>query len=150
MLTFQEKLAIIESYPNLQRKDVSLGRVNFQFEESILDKKNVVYHLHPSGNGFVFAELIDEDYDLDDKGMVNIRDFNEKELRKVINQAIESLSESTFEEIWINREKQILKVVNDLDVWNIYAGEMLDGTFHTYNGAASYLEEEGFRRTNKS
>ncbi|MGQ0517887.1 hypothetical protein ACT453_49800, partial [Bacillus sp. D-CC] len=55
MLTFEEKLSIIESFPELERKNVSLKRVNFHFEESRLDKKNVVYHLHPNGNGFVYA-----------------------------------------------------------------------------------------------
>ena len=55
MLTFTEKLAIIESFPQLQRKDVSLGRVNFHFEESVYDKKIVVQHLHPNGNGYVYA-----------------------------------------------------------------------------------------------
>lgn len=149
MLTFEEKLAIIETFPELQRKDVSLGRVNFQYDESVLDKKNVVYHLHPNGNGFVYAELIDEDYALDNKGMVNIRDYTEQELRDVISLSIASLSESDeepFEETWINKEKQILKVIHDFDLWNVYAGEMLDGTFPTYSGAASYLEQEGFIR----
>lgn len=55
MLTFEEKLAIIESFPELERVNVSLGRVNFQFNESVYEKKNVVYHLHPNGNGFVYA-----------------------------------------------------------------------------------------------
>ncbi len=34
MLTFEEKLSIIESFPELERKNVSLKRVNFHFEES--------------------------------------------------------------------------------------------------------------------
>ena len=148
MLTFEEKLAIIESFPELERKDVSLGRINFHFNDAVIDKKNIVYHLHPNGNGYVFAELIEEDnYDFDHKGMVNIRDFTENQLRKIIQQSIASLSEKEpVEETWINDEKQILTLISDFDLWNIYAGEMLDGTFPTYNGAANYLEEEGFRR----
>ncbi|WP_117170922.1 hypothetical protein [Paraliobacillus sediminis] len=147
MLTFEEKLAIIESYPMLKRKNVSLGRVNFQYEEAVINKQNVVYHLHPNGNGYVFAELIDEDYNLDNNGMVNIRDFDEKALRKVINQSIDSLSEQEpFEETWINPENQTLKIINDFDSWNIYAGDLLDATYATYNGATNYLEQEGFRR----
>lgn len=147
MLTFEEKLEIIESFPELQRHDISLGRVNFHFEESIMDKKVVVYRLHPNGNGFVYAELIDDNYPIDSKGMVSIRDFTEQELRKVIKQSIASLSEpEPFEETWINAEDQTLKIVYDFDLWNVYAGEMLDGTFVTYNSAADYLEQEGFRR----
>ncbi|WP_226036868.1 hypothetical protein [Aquibacillus saliphilus] len=147
MLTFEEKLTIIESFPELQRKEVSLGRVNFHYEESVIDKKIVVNHLHPNGNAFVFTELIDDEpYAIDDRGMTNIRDFSEKELRKVIRLSIESLSEKHFEETWINKEQQTLKIVYDYDSWNIYADEMLDGTYATYNGAADYLQQEGFKR----
>lgn len=39
MLTFEEKLTIIESFPELTRNDISLGRVNFHFEESVKDKR---------------------------------------------------------------------------------------------------------------
>ena len=49
MLTFEEKLAIIESFPELEKRTVSMGRINFHYEESASDKKNVVYHLHPMG-----------------------------------------------------------------------------------------------------
>ncbi|MBP1947177.1 hypothetical protein [Virgibacillus litoralis] len=147
MLTFEEKLAIIESFPELQRHDVSLGRVNFHFEESIMDKKIVVYRLHPNGNGFVYAEEIDENYPIDSKGMVNIRDFSEQELWKVLKQSIDSLSESELiEETWINPENQTLMLTNDYNAWNIYAGDDLDGTHATYNAAADYLHQEGFRR----
>lgn len=150
MLIFEEKLAIIESFPNLKRKDVSLGRVNFHYDESVLEKKIVVYHLHPNGNGFVYAELINDDYEVDHKGMVNIRDFNEEELRKIINQSIESLSEKEpFEEEWINDEEFILTLRNDFDSWNVYSDELLDATFNTYNGAVAYLQEEGFRMHSK-
>lgn len=145
MLTFEEKLTIIESFPELSRKNVSLKRVNFQFEASIADKKNVVYHLHPNGNGFVYAERIEKEYDLDNKGMVNIRNFTETELRTIIRESIKSLSEAD-DEIWTNKENQTLRLVNDFDLWNVYAGDMLDGTFPTYRGAVDYLEQEGFQR----
>ena len=39
MLTFEEKLAVIESFTQLKRNDVSLKRVNFQFEKSVQDRK---------------------------------------------------------------------------------------------------------------
>ncbi|MFD1851307.1 hypothetical protein [Oceanobacillus bengalensis] len=149
MLTFEEKLTIIESFPELKRNDISLGRVNFHYEESIFDKKIVVYHLHPNGNGFVYAENIDGDYQTDQKGMTNIRDFTEEELRTIITQAIASLSEfKVFEEAWINSEKQILTLIHEYDTWDIYAGDLLDGTYASYNAAADYLQQEGFRRVN--
>lgn len=155
MLTFEEKLAIIESFPELERKNVSLGRVNFHFEDSIYDKKNVVYHLHPNGNGYVYAEFL-AGYDLDAKGMVNVRDFSAEELRTIIKQSIDSLSPNTTlesaiiedneEERWVNSDNHTLILVNEDGMWNVYAGLNLDGTFLSYNEAKQYLEEEGFRK----
>lgn len=155
MLTFEEKLAIIEAFPELKRKNVSLGRVNFQYEESVTDKKNIVYHLHPNGNGFVYAEPLGG-YSTDDKGMVNIRDFSKHELRTIIGQAIEALSPRTiaeeaiigeaFEERWVDAENHTLILIDEDEMWNIYSGLNLEDTFATYQEAALYLEEEGFKR----
>jgi hypothetical protein len=155
MLTFEQKLSIIESFPELTRKDVSLNRVNFHYEGSGSDRKNVVYHLHPNGNGFVYTELIGG-YEKDEKGMTNIRDFSEDELRAVITQSIQSLVEgpvevSTIEEdfeeeTWRNADKHTLVVTYEDEMWNVYAGTNLDGTFPSYNEAKQYLEEEGFRK----
>lgn len=156
MLTFEQKLAIIETFPQLERKNVSLGRVNFHFEESVTEKKNVVYHLHPNGNGFVYTEEI-KDFPSDNKGMVNIRDFSEEDLRTVIEQSILSLSAKSSEETatvkeideeqWINAENHTLTLVHEDDeMWNVYAGVNLDGTFLSYNEAKQYLEEEGFEK----
>lgn len=91
MLTFQQKIHILESFPQLERRDVSLGRVNFHYEGSIYDKKTVGYHLHPNGNGFIYAGRLDRP-DVNDKGFVNIRDFTESELRQLVQQSIDSLS----------------------------------------------------------
>ncbi|HZG72378.1 MAG TPA: hypothetical protein VEY51_12655 [Chondromyces sp.] len=156
MLTFEEKLAIIESFPELKRKDVSLKRVNFQFEESISDKKNVVYHLHPNGNGFVYAGHL-HGYDTDERGLVNIRDFSAEELREVIEKSILALSpkttaesaiveEASEEETWINQENQKLTLIEEEGSWYVYAGLNLDGVFNSYGEAAEYLDEEGFKR----
>lgn len=155
MLSFEEKLAIVESFPQLTRKNVSLGRVNFHYEESAADKKIVVYHLHPNGNGFVYAEYING-YEPDEKGMVNIRDFSAKELRNIIEQSIQSLAprtaaesaivgESDDEEYWINDENHTLILIYEDEMWNVYAGLNLDGTFTSYSEATQYLKEEGFK-----
>lgn len=156
MLTFEEKLTIIESFPGLERKNVSLGRINFHYEESRLDKKNVVYHLHPNGNGFVYAGHL-KGYKTNDKGMVNIRDFSAEELRSLLEKSLDALSQEPIEEItltddfqeeeWINEDKHILTLIKeDEDLWNVYAGLNLDGTFNSYKEAAQYLDEEGFTR----
>lgn len=155
MLTFEEKLAIIESFPELERRNVSMGRINFHYKDSASDKKNVVYHLHPNGNGFVYgAEL--NDYKISDKGMVNIRDFSTDELRTIIQKSIFSLTQKTItkvpvfegqkEEKWINEARQTLMLVHEEDMWCVYAGLNLDGAFNSYGEAAEYLTEEGFTR----
>ncbi|WP_047152699.1 hypothetical protein [Aneurinibacillus tyrosinisolvens] len=150
MLTFEEKLAIIESFPQLERKNVSLGRVNFHYEESAFDKKIVVYHLHPNGNGFVYAGHL-PDYDTDDKGLVNIRDYAADELRSLIKSSIESLSDdSEMEEEqgeqWTGPEEQTLLLVHENDLWNVYTGLNLEASFETYEEAEQYMQEEGFVR----
>jgi hypothetical protein len=157
MLTFEEKLAIIDTFPELERVNVSLGRVNYQFNESKLEKKNVVYHLHPNGNGFVYAGKLPI-YQKDQKGMVNIRDFSAKELKHLISESIKSLSSeeiSTVEtaiigenraEQWINAGNQNLMLVNEDEAWNIYFGLNLEESFNTYEEAEIFLVEEGFKR----
>ncbi|MDN3016982.1 hypothetical protein PH210_12350 [Paenibacillus sp. BSR1-1] len=157
MLTFEEKLAIIEAFPELEKVNVSLGRVNFQFNESVSDKKNVVYHLHPNGNGFVYAGRL-PNYQTNDKGMANIRDFSAKELKQIIKESISSLTAvekpvtetaiigENQEERWVNEEKEQLLLINEDEAWNIYFGLNLEETFSTYEEAEMFLVEEGFKR----
>ncbi|TCN00609.1 hypothetical protein EV294_10157 [Paenibacillus sp. BK033] len=158
MLTFDEKLAIIESFPELTRTNVSLGRVNFQFENSLYDRKNVVYHLHPNGNGFVYAGLL-RNFSQDDKGMINIRDYNELQLRTLLRQSIDSLSVREEEpapkpsrnrkkkdQLWTNGENQSLTVKWEDDMWYVYSGLNLEMAFEAYGEVEEYMKEEGFRR----
>lgn len=158
MLTFAEKLAIIESFPQLQRKDVSLGRVNFHFEESVYDKKIVVQHLHPNGNGFVYAGYLSSK-ETDKKGMINIRDYSEEELRDVLQKSIAYLSESQEKQevadefaelkgVWVKRgpDKEELTLIQEDLLWNVYAGTNLEECFESPIAAEQYLLEEGFRK----
>jgi hypothetical protein len=157
MLSFEEKLEVIESFPQLERKDVSLKRVNFPYVESGSEKKNVVYHLHPNGNGFVYADKL-KGYDTDNKGMVNIRDFSKEELREIIEKSIQSLvpntveekaisEESMEEEEWIDSENNTLLLLQEEGFWNIYAGVNLENSFSSYEEACEYLKEEGFKKS---
>ncbi|MCM3724161.1 hypothetical protein M3226_00390 [Neobacillus cucumis] len=157
MLTFNEKLAIIESYPELERKDVSLKRVNFQLPESISDKKNIVYHLHPNGNGFVYAGHLDH-YETDEKGMVNIRDFSAEQLRNILTESIaallpleksaneEAIIGELQEERWVDEEGNVLILLFENEVWNIYFGLNLEESFDTYEEAIAFMQEEGFKQ----
>lgn len=150
MLTFEEKLDIIEEFPELEKKEISLGRLNFHFEESLYDKKIVIYRLHPNGNGFIYAGEI-EGYPTDEKGMVNIKDMHAEDLRALIRDAIDSLSLSPAEknpvmEEWLNKNDQSLVLMREEDGFNVYAEEQLEGTFNSYEEAVNFLEQEGFNR----
>jgi hypothetical protein len=158
MLTFDEKVNIIEKFPQLERKNVSLGRVNFQLKNSLSDKKNIVYHLHPNGNGYVYAGHL-SNIPVDDKGMVNIRDFSAEELRDLINEAIIGLSpdedqgkehqlkDKRIEEHWKNANNEELILLYENEAWNLYFGLNLDATFDSYKEAEEFLLEEGFHRS---
>jgi hypothetical protein len=155
MLTFEEKKAIIESFPEIVRKEVSMGRLNYHYGKSSSDKKVVVYHLHPNGNGFVFAKHL-QGVSTDSKGFVNIRDYSADDLRAIIQQSIKSLEPKPTDEIsiigdleeetWIDKNRHTLLLKKEDGAWNVYAGLNFDGTFNSYREASSYLEEEGFRR----
>ena len=90
MISFAEKEAVAGSFAELERREVSMGRVNYHYEGSVREKKIVVYHLHPNGNGFVYAGLL-EGVETDAKGFVNIRDYGAEELRELIRRSIRSL-----------------------------------------------------------
>ncbi|WP_135556318.1 hypothetical protein [Paenibacillus cymbidii] len=170
MLSFEQKLAIADSFRELSRKDVSLGRVNYHYEASVQEKKTVIYHLHPNGNGFVYAGEL-KGYEADAKGLVNIRDYSEDELRALIAQSIRLLGggsesvggagtgvpepsaagsegEPTREERWRNAKRQelLLQWEEEDGMWYVFAGDNLDTVWETYDEAREYLEEEGFSR----
>lgn len=156
MLSFEQKLAVLDSYPELERKNVSLGRVNYHFEESRHDKKTVAYHLHPNGNGFVYAGLL-KGYPVDDKGLVNIRDYSEDELRALLDATIAALaayepsSPAPSRKMgkaqgshWTDATGNKLELKHEEDMWYLYAGVNLEMAFETLQEAEEYLAEEGF------
>ncbi|RWZ58077.1 hypothetical protein EQV77_09850 [Halobacillus fulvus] len=150
MLTFEEKLSIIEEFEELTKKEISMGRVNFHFEDSLYDKQIVVYRLHPNGNGFVYGGEMN-DYETDDRGMINIRHFDAEELRDVVRDSIDSLSLSPAEknpvmEEWLNNFDQALILLREEDGFAVYADERLEGFFNSYQEAAEFLTQEGFKK----
>ncbi|UUZ82425.1 hypothetical protein LJK88_50075 [Paenibacillus sp. P26] len=155
MLSFEEKKRIIESFPELTRKEVSLGRLNYHYEESGYEKKVVVYHLHPNGNGFVYGGHL-TGYETDDRGLINIRDYTEAELKEVVQASIRSLAPKTeaeqavagdaYEERWVAADGQSLMLLQEDDLWYVYSGLNLEMAFDTYEEAEAYLKEEGFAR----
>lgn len=164
MLTFEQKIAILDSFPELERKDVSLGRVNYHFEGSAHEKKTVGYRFHPNGNGYVFAGLIGG-YEPDDKGFVNVRDFTEEQLREIVEASIRSLAPGADsaarspkpaqaaavpaapdDEIWTDGSGQELILKLEDETYFVYSGASLEMAFETLDEANEYLAEEGFSR----
>ncbi|MEB2300080.1 hypothetical protein LAV72_10670 [Lysinibacillus xylanilyticus] len=151
MLTFEQKQAIIDSFPELTKKEISLKRVNYHFMDSLYEKTIVVEKLHPNGNGFVFIGDLLRYEEEANKGLVNIRDYDEQQLREIIEDAIQYLSEEAedqepIEEVWQNREGAQLMLAFEQRSWNVYHGENLEEAFGTHDAAKEYLLEEGFRK----
>ncbi|QTH42461.1 hypothetical protein J4772_34220 [Cohnella sp. LGH] len=160
MLSFEEKLAIMQSFPELQRKDVSLGRVNFHYDASLTDKKNVGYHFHPNGNGYVYAVGLDG-VETDGKGFANVRDYDEPQLRELVARSIRLLGGSASSgksdsgtagtldaeaesEKWRNEDGDELSLQFEDDMWYLFAGLNLEMAFETREEAEEYLADEGF------
>ncbi|MGL6228532.1 MAG: hypothetical protein ACRC3J_04880 [Culicoidibacterales bacterium] len=155
MLSFEEKKNLIETnFPELTSNPISLGRINYQFLESTSEKINVISHLHPNGNGFVYVGT-NSNHKADAKGLVNIRDFSEADLITIIQESIkllatppvQELKENPVAEIWINANNVELALVEDLneELFFVYTDEdMLDSVFNSYSEAVDYLDQEGF------
>ncbi|SEK40555.1 hypothetical protein [Paenibacillus sp. OK003] len=168
MLNVEQKLEVLQSYPQLQRKDVSLGRVNFHYEESAYEKKIVALHIHPNGNGYIYAGLL-PNYETDNKGFVNIRDYSEADLRTLLDETIKAMSTnpnaveseepepeqakaaptlattSTAGGTWIDEDGHTLTLKYEDDMWYVYSGVNLDMAFESRSEAGEYLKEEGFK-----
>ncbi|OCS84536.1 hypothetical protein [Caryophanon tenue] len=155
MLTFEQKQQIIESYSELERKDISLKRVNYHLPTSLYEKTLVVEKLHPNGNGYVFVgDLLAYESMADERHLVNIREFSEKQLRDILADVIAYLTEEDepvlpLHETWSNREGDVLTVRFDGHDYGVYHGENVEEIFGKYETAKSYLLEEGFRLKTK-
>ena len=152
MLTFEQKQTIIESFPELTKKEISLKRLNYHFEATLYEKSIVVEKLHPNGNGFVFVgDLLKYEKEANDKGLVNIREYDEEALREIVAASIHYLSEeiddSPIIEDWVSREGAKLQLVFENRSWNIYHNENLEEAFGTRETAVAYLREEGFKQS---
>ncbi|MFC9710669.1 hypothetical protein ACFTRD_21210 [Paenibacillus sp. NPDC056933] len=166
MLNVEQKLEVLQSYPQLQRKDVSLGRVNFHYEDSAYEKKIVALHIHPNGNGYIYAGLL-PNYETDNKGFVNIRDYSEAALRTLLDETIKAMSynpnavesnepeqaktvptlvtTSTGGGTWIDEDGHTLTLKYEDDMWYVYSGLNLDMAFESRSEAGEYLKDEGFK-----
>lgn len=148
MLTFEQKQAVLAEFTQLTKKEISLKRLNYHFEDSLYEKTIVVEKLHPNGNGFVFVGSLEKYKEQSQKGMVNIRDFSEAELREIVQDSInylaEEIDDSPIVEIWTNRDGTTLELVYNYQNYSVYHDKNLEDTFGTREAAVQYLKEEGF------
>ncbi len=113
MLSFEEKKAIFQSF-NLVEKQISNGRVNFNYPKSIQRGQVVGTQLHTTGNGYVIGKYLSSEiiekykFQLDSRGWISIKDFTKEELMNVITEAIKSMSEteSKYEEISLQKTEE--------------------------------------------
>jgi hypothetical protein len=91
LLSFEEKHLIFLSFPELTETKISKDRINFKYRSSKKKGKVLACELHPSGNGYVCGKYMD-DYPVDDRGWVRIKDYTENELKTIIRKAIDSMS----------------------------------------------------------
>jgi hypothetical protein len=97
MLSFEVKKAIFRSF-NLEEKQISNGRINFNFPESKQRGQVVGTQLHTSGNGYVIGKYMTPEtinkygFQVDSRGWISIKELTKEQLVEVITEAIRSMS----------------------------------------------------------
>lgn len=149
MLTFEEKKALFEEFPELRAVPVSLKRVNYHFDESAVDKKIVVRFLHPNGNAYIYAGYLPEEETED--GYISVLGAEEEEIKDLIKKAIRFLKktkdgyEEGYQEIWENELKEKLYLRYDNPMWLVVLkNNQVEAVFNTKEAAEGYLMDEGF------
>jgi hypothetical protein len=150
MLSFEQKQKIIETFPELEKREISLKRLNYHYDESLYEKTIVVEKLHPNGNGFVYVgDLLKYENEANEKGLVNIRDYSEQKLREIVSDAIAYLSEDPDQPIienWISNDGTEIELIYEKRSWGVYYQQNLEENFGTREAAVAYLQEEGFKK----
>ncbi|MBC1522461.1 hypothetical protein HB912_12465 [Listeria aquatica] len=150
MLSFEEKRKIITRFTVLEEKPVSMKRYNYHYPASKRDKTVLVKHLHPNGNGFVYAPYLEGEEVLDKEGYVNIYEATEDKLIQLIERAITYMDSDgeAYQEgdtfVYQNDAGELLKLVFENKMWIVYAYENVEAVFKSLDQAESYLADEGF------
>lgn len=95
MISFEEKKAIFHLF-KLKEKKISNGKINFLYPESKQKGQVLAKQLQPSGNGYVIGKYmskeVSNEYKVDARGWISIKEFSDEELKKVISEAMSSMS----------------------------------------------------------
>ncbi|KAF0194034.1 MAG: hypothetical protein FD169_2080 [Bacillota bacterium] len=93
MISYQDKIRILASIPELSRTNRSYDRVNFVFPGARTRRKVVAREIALTGNGYLFVGFLEEFRHLRDaRGFINIDRHvqGESELRLLLDRVIES------------------------------------------------------------
>ncbi|WP_342429673.1 hypothetical protein [Neobacillus sp. FSL H8-0543] len=109
MLSFEEKKAIFHLF-KLKEKKFSNGKVNFLYPDSKQKGQVLAKQLQPSGNGYVIGKYmtkeVSNEYKVDARGWISIKEFSNDGLKKVISEAMTSMSGITAaEDLYIKKQK---------------------------------------------
>jgi hypothetical protein len=94
MLTFEQKVSIFSSFPQLKRNDMTQDRVNFEYTMSRRRGYVLAHELHKKGNGYICGKYLDstDNYKIQKDGWISIKNCDEEELRTLIKKVIHSMS----------------------------------------------------------
>ncbi|UAL53611.1 hypothetical protein [Metabacillus dongyingensis] len=95
MLSVSEKLSIFKSYSLLiERKHKDNIRLSYKHPTATKRQKTVISEFSTkTGNGYVCGKYLSDvhSYLVDKRGWINIKNFNEENLRKIIEESMKSL-----------------------------------------------------------
>ncbi|SKC91619.1 hypothetical protein [Maledivibacter halophilus] len=84
-LSFAEKEIIFDSYDELYKYEIGNGRVNYKYSDRV-----VIRELNPNtGNGYICGRFLEEnEYNINSRGWIKIKNFNEKQIKNLLEEAM--------------------------------------------------------------
>jgi hypothetical protein len=94
MLSRERKIAIFKSFPDMSERMMSNDRVTIEYTASKSPGKVIAHQLEASGNGYVNGRYMDDTtgYVVHEDGFISIAEFDEEQLRSIIEKAIRSMN----------------------------------------------------------
>ena len=131
LLTLEQKLDIFSLF-ELEVKQRSNKRIDYDYPASKQRGKKLATQLYKNGNGYVIGRYMSEEvikangYEVDPRGWINIMNFNSDELKKVIIEAMKSMSsEQEINYLENDRYSPEPRDQSFIHNWLIYVNEQL-------------------------
>lgn len=92
-LSFRQKRRIFNSFPELTEIVMRNGKINYNYENSSITRKQIARELSYTGNGYIYGAYLENcEYPMDQKGWISIRELSEPELQNLIERVIRSFT----------------------------------------------------------